>query len=44
MASVSEVKRWNAAALNEIATTMQQREQVLTNSGDDFGKIMPIDG
>ncbi|MGW4395467.1 alpha/beta hydrolase [Amycolatopsis nivea] len=44
MASVSEVKRWNAAALNEIATTMQQREQVLINSGDDFGKILPVDG
>ncbi|PKV94086.1 alpha/beta hydrolase family protein [Amycolatopsis echigonensis] len=44
MASVSEVKRWNAAALNEIAATMQQREQVLINSGDDFGKIMPVDG
>ncbi|RJQ88407.1 alpha/beta hydrolase [Amycolatopsis panacis] len=44
MVSISDVKRWNPATLNEAATTAQQREQTLIHSGDDYGKTMPIEG
>jgi hypothetical protein len=35
MASLADVKRWNPGVLNEVAHTIQQREQVLIHSGDD---------
>ncbi|WP_215547620.1 hypothetical protein [Amycolatopsis sp. CA-230715] len=41
---MGEVKRWNPGALNGIASAIQQREQVLIHSGDDYGKILPVDG
>src|ERR1700716_4336849 len=44
MVSLTDVKRWNSAALNEIAQTTWQREQVLIHSGDDFGKVVPVEG
>ncbi|GAA3534468.1 hypothetical protein GCM10022222_17510 [Amycolatopsis ultiminotia] len=44
MVSLGDVKRWNPGALNKTATTMQQREQVLVHSGDDFLKIIPVEG
>jgi hypothetical protein len=44
MVSLSDVKRWNTGQLDEIAHTMQQRLQILTHSGDDFGKVMPVEG
>ncbi|QKV74175.1 hypothetical protein [Amycolatopsis sp. Hca4] len=44
MVALSDVKRWNAAQLDEIFQTVQQRLHILTQSGDDFSKIMPVDG
>ncbi|MBN6034441.1 alpha/beta hydrolase [Amycolatopsis sp. 195334CR] len=44
MTTVSEVKQWNAGALNEIGGTVRQREQVLVHSGDDFAKLHPVAG
>lgn len=44
MVALSDVKRWNPAALNEVAGTLHQRVQVLTFSGDDFRKLVPVDG
>ncbi|WP_233573662.1 hypothetical protein [Amycolatopsis panacis] len=41
---MSDVKRWNAGQLDQIFQTVQQRLQVLTHSGDDFGKVIPIEG
>jgi hypothetical protein len=43
MVSLGDVKRWNPVVLDEIAKTMQQREQVLIHSGDDFGKLLPVE-
>jgi hypothetical protein len=44
MVGLGDVKRWNPGALNETANTIQQREQVLVHSGNDFGKIIPVPG
>ncbi|RJQ82678.1 alpha/beta hydrolase [Amycolatopsis panacis] len=44
MVSVSDVKRWNIGQLDEIFRTVQQRLQVLTHSGDDYGKVFPVEG
>lgn len=30
--------------LNDVANVIRQREQILVHSGDDFGKIVPVDG
>lgn len=43
MVALSDVKRWNPGALNNIASTVQQREQILTHSGDDFAKVLPVE-
>ncbi|RZQ60776.1 alpha/beta hydrolase [Amycolatopsis suaedae] len=44
MATLAEIKAWNPGVLSEIAGTMRQREQVLIHSGDDFGRILPVEG
>jgi hypothetical protein len=44
MVSLSDVKRWNTGQLDEIFRTVQQRLQVLIHSGDDYGKVFPVDG
>ncbi|MFE0022644.1 alpha/beta hydrolase [Amycolatopsis sp. NPDC059021] len=38
------MKRWNPGRLDEIARTVHQRIQVLIHSGDDFGKVFPVEG
>ncbi|WP_409462444.1 alpha/beta hydrolase [Amycolatopsis sp. GA6-003] len=42
MVGLSDVKRWNTGQLDEIFKTVQQRLQILTHSGDDFGKVIPV--
>lgn len=44
MVNVADVRRWNAGQLGEIAHAIQQREQTLIHSGDDFAKMIPVDG
>ncbi|HEY3691433.1 MAG TPA: alpha/beta hydrolase [Pseudonocardiaceae bacterium] len=44
MVSVSDVKRWNVGQLDEIFQTLQQQVQVITHSGDDYGKVFPVEG
>jgi hypothetical protein len=44
MVSLADVKRWDPGVLNEVARILQQREQILIHSGDDFGKVMPVEG
>ncbi|MEV6621577.1 hypothetical protein AB0M83_36720 [Amycolatopsis sp. NPDC051106] len=44
MVSLSDVKRWNTAQLEEIHTTIRRQLDVLIHSGDDFGKTVPVDG
>jgi hypothetical protein len=41
---ISDVKRWNVGQLDEIFQTLQQQLQVITHSGDDYGKVFPIEG
>ncbi|QWF78058.1 hypothetical protein [Amycolatopsis sp. CA-230715] len=42
MVSLADVKNWKPEVLNEIATTLRQRQQTLVHSGDDFGRLMPM--
>ncbi|MTD53648.1 alpha/beta hydrolase [Amycolatopsis pithecellobii] len=44
MVVLSDVTRWNPGVLNDIATLVRQREQVLIHSGDDFAKVIPVEG
>ncbi|EFL11057.1 predicted protein [Streptomyces sp. AA4] len=44
MVGLFDVKRWNTGQLDEIFKNVQQRLQVLTHSGDDFGKVIPVAG
>lgn len=44
MVSLSDVKRWNVGQIDEIFRTVQQRLQVLIHSGDDYGKVFPVEG
>jgi hypothetical protein len=44
MVSFADVKRWNTGHLDDILRTMQDQVQILTHSGDDYGKVVPVDG
>jgi Alpha/beta hydrolase len=44
MATLGDLKRWNGAALDQIATAIRQRQQVLMHSGDDFTRTLPVPG
>lgn len=44
MVRLGDVRRWNAGALEQVFQEVRQRQAVLTSSGDDFLKIMPIEG
>ncbi len=44
MVALADVKAWNAGALDEIFRLVQQRQQILTSSGDDFLGTLPIYG
>ena len=44
MVSLSDVKRWNAGTLEAVFHTVQQRQAILTSSGDDFLTALPVDG
>ncbi len=44
MVSLSDVKRWNTARLDEIHATIRRRLDVLSHSGDDYGKTVPVAG
>lgn len=44
MLALGDVKRWNAGTLDQVFQTVQQRQQILVSSGDDFRGVVPIDG
>ncbi|MEU5259723.1 alpha/beta hydrolase [Amycolatopsis sp. NPDC021455] len=44
MVSLSDVKRWNTAQIDEIYNTIRRQLDVLVHSGDDYGKTFPVDG
>ncbi|WP_051343292.1 alpha/beta hydrolase [Pseudonocardia spinosispora] len=44
MPTLGEVKRWNAGVLDQIATTLRQRQQMLVHSGDAFTRALPVPG
>jgi hypothetical protein len=44
MVSLADVKRWNPGQLDEIVHTVQQQLQILIHSGDDYGKVIPVEG
>ena len=44
MVSLADVKRWNPGQLDEIVHTLQQQLQILIHSGDDYGKVIPVEG
>jgi hypothetical protein len=44
MVSLGDVKRWNAAVLEDVQHTLRQRLDVLTSSGEDFAKVLPVEG
>ncbi|MGW3960103.1 hypothetical protein ACWED2_09785 [Amycolatopsis sp. NPDC005003] len=44
MVSLSDVKRWNTAQLDEIYNAIRRQLEVLVHSGDDYGKTVPVEG
>ncbi|WP_406638762.1 alpha/beta hydrolase [Amycolatopsis sp. WGS_07] len=44
MVSLADVRAWNPGALDEICSTLRARTQILINDGDDYGKVMPVEG
>ena len=44
MVSLADVKRWNLDVLEDVLRTVQKREQFLICSGDDFGRVIPVEG
>ncbi|WP_410617382.1 alpha/beta hydrolase [Amycolatopsis sp. lyj-109] len=44
MVSLSDVKRWNTAQLDEIYNAIRRQLDVLVHSGDDYGKTVPVEG
>jgi len=44
MVSLADVKRWNPGVLEDVLRTVQKHEQILTYSGDDFGRVIPAEG
>ena len=44
MATLAEVKRWNGAAIDQIAAAMRQRQETLIRSGDEFTRVLPVSG
>jgi hypothetical protein len=44
MVALGDVKRWNVGTLEQVFQTVQQRQQVLVSSGDDFRSVVPVDG
>ncbi|PFG51013.1 alpha/beta hydrolase family protein [Amycolatopsis sulphurea] len=44
MVSLADVRAWNPGTLDEICSLLQARTQVLVHDGDDYGKILPVEG
>ncbi|GAA3546199.1 alpha/beta hydrolase [Amycolatopsis ultiminotia] len=44
MVSLADVRAWNPGALDEICTLLQARTQILVHEGDDYGKVLPVEG
>ncbi|MEV4600623.1 hypothetical protein AB0K15_24885 [Amycolatopsis sp. NPDC049253] len=44
MVSLADVRAWDHGALDEICSLLQARTQVLIHKGDDYGKVLPVDG
>ncbi|MET9259469.1 hypothetical protein [Amycolatopsis sp. NPDC004079] len=44
MVSLADVRAWDHAALDEVFSVLQIRTQILIHDGDDYGKIVPVEG
>jgi hypothetical protein len=44
MVDLADVKQWNVGQLEDVLHVVQQREQILVHSGDDFLNGLPVDG
>ncbi|WP_409466315.1 alpha/beta hydrolase [Amycolatopsis sp. GA6-003] len=44
MVSLADVRAWDPGVLDEVCSGVQAKVQVLTNEGDDYGKLLPVDG
>lgn len=44
MVSLADVRAWNPGTLDEICSTLQAPTQILIHDGDDYGKVMPVEG
>ncbi|WP_020659688.1 alpha/beta hydrolase [Amycolatopsis benzoatilytica] len=44
MVSLADVRAWNPGTLDEICSLLQARAQVLVHDGDDYGKVLPVEG
>ena len=44
MVSLADIRAWNSGVLDEICALLRVRTQVLVNDGDDYGKVLPVEG
>jgi hypothetical protein len=44
MVGLADVRRWNAGQVEDVLRTVQQHQQILVHSGDDFLAALPVDG
>jgi hypothetical protein len=44
MATLTDVRRWNAAQLEQVAEQLRVRQQTLTSYGDEFTRVLPVAG
>ncbi|GAB3372618.1 alpha/beta hydrolase [Amycolatopsis echigonensis] len=42
--SLADVRSWNPGVLDEICSDLQARVKVLVNEGEDYGKLLPVEG
>ncbi len=44
MVSLADVRAWNPNVLDEVCSAVRAKVQVLVSEGDDYGKLLPVDG
>ncbi|MBN9747036.1 hypothetical protein DMP23_39095 [Amycolatopsis sp. A1MSW2902] len=44
MVSLADVRAWNPNVLDEVCAAVRAKVQVLVSEGDDYGKLLPVDG
>ncbi|ATY11738.1 hypothetical protein CU254_15670 [Amycolatopsis sp. AA4] len=44
MVSVADVRTWNPGTLDEICALLRARTQAIVSDGDDYGKVLPVEG